>query len=185
MDLVTLARLPLSAEDGWPELARSRFRLLRLFLVVVLPLSLVPPVVLYVAGTHDPGLFGDRFAGRAWGGLAAAFFAAEMATLLVMGWLIRQVALTRRLSLGYRDAFLLASVAPIPMWLSALGLLAPSLAVAALAAAAGLALTCAIVHNGLLALGRACDAVEAAGAAHVVIGAALGVWACLLAVALV
>jgi len=185
VNLVTLVRLPLSAQEGWPELACARFRLLRLFLAVVLPLSLVPPVVLYVAGTHDPGLFGDRLAERAWGGFAVAFFAAEMATLLGMSWLLRQVALTRRLSLGCRDAFLLAAVAPIPMWLSALGLLAPSLAVAALVAAVGLALTCAIVHNGLLALGRARDPVEAAGAAHVVIGAALGGWACLLAFALV
>ena len=43
MNLVTLVRLPLSAQEGWPELACARFRLLRLFLAVVLPLSLVRP----------------------------------------------------------------------------------------------------------------------------------------------
>jgi hypothetical protein len=184
MDLHTLSRLPLSAEHGWPELARSRPGLLRVFVTLVLPLSLVPPVMLYFAGTYHPEMFGRALAAKSWGEVSAVFFVAEIATLLAMGWFIRQVAASHGLAIDRHDAYLLAAIAPVPMWLSALGLLIPSLLVAAIIAIAGLVLSCGIVYHGIQALGRSREEVSAAGVVQTVIGAGLVAWAFLLLVAL-
>ena len=69
---------------GWPELVRIRPGLLRLFVFLVLPLSLLPPAMLCFAGTHHPEMFGDVYSRKPWGQVAAVFFTAEIATLLAL-----------------------------------------------------------------------------------------------------
>jgi hypothetical protein len=61
---------------GWPELVRIRPGLLRLFVFLVLPLSLLPPAMLCFAGTHHPEMFGDVYSRKPWGQVAAVFFTA-------------------------------------------------------------------------------------------------------------
>lgn len=180
MDLNTLARLPLTADEGWPELARRRPELHRLFFRVMLPLSLLPPLMLYYAGTHYPEAFLRTAQQKNWSEVAIVFFLAEWATLLGMGWLIREVASTYALSIDYHDAFMLAGIAPVPMWLSSLGLLIPSFWTNAVLATLGLALACALMYQGLKALGRRREEIVAASIVHIVIGAGLMAWALLL-----
>ena len=184
MNLYALSQLPLSAERGWPDLVRIRPSLARLFLFVVLPLSLVPPVMLYLAGTHQPEMFPADYSRRPWLAVAAVFYIAEIATVLAMGWLTRQVALGHGLAIDRHAAFMLAALAPVPMWLSALGLLTGSFPVAVVVALAGLALSCGIVYHGVLALCRTREAVLAGGIVQSVIGAGLVAWAFLLLLAL-
>ena len=184
MNLHALSQLPLTAERGWPELVTARPGLVRLFLLLVLPLSLLPPAMLYFVGTNHPGMFPADYSTKPWGEVAAVFFVAEIATVLAMGWLIRQVAATHGLAIDRRDALMLAAIAPVPMWLSALGLLVPSFPVAVAIAIAGLALSCGIVYHGVLALCRTREGVLAGAVVHTVIGAGLAAWAFLLLLAL-
>ncbi len=184
MNLHALSQLPLSTERGWPELVTARPRLSRLFLLVVLPLSLLPPAMLWFAGTNHPQMFPADYGTKPWGEVAAVFFVAEIATVLGMGWLIRQVAATHGLSIDRHDARMLAAIAPVPMWLSALGLLIPNFLVAVAIAIAGLALSCGIVYHGILALCRTREDVVAGGIVQTVIGAGLVAWAFLLLLAL-
>ncbi len=180
MKLSTLTHLPLSADQGWPEIERMHPRFVKLFAFIVLPLSLLPPLMLLYAGNAHPEMFPAQFADKNWGRLAGVFFLAEMGTLAVMGWLIRQVALTSGLRLDHHDAYLLAAIAPIPLWLSALGLLVPSLAFNVVLALAALGLACGIIYHGIEGLSHTREDISAAGVVQTVIGAGLVAWALLL-----
>lgn len=180
----SLYRMPLSADQGWPELASHHPGLAKLLLLLVLPLSLLPPVMLYYAGTQHPEIFPPEIGHKPWAEVAVIFFLAELGTLLIMGWLIKQVAGANKLTLDYPGAYTLASILPVPMWLSSLGLLIPNLTAAVIIALAGLALSCGLAYHGIEALCRTREDVVAASIVQIVIGAGLIAWALLLLVAL-
>lgn len=184
MNLYALSRLTMSVDDGWPDLIRSRPGLLATFAWLVLPLSLVPPLMLYWAGTHHPEMFPPEWRAKPWASAATTFFVAELATVAAMGWLIRRVALAYGLEVDYHDTYMLASITPIPMWLSGLGLLVPTLLFAATLAAAGLALSCAILYHGIQAYCRTREDVAAAGLVRTVLGLGFAAWCGLMAIAL-
>jgi hypothetical protein len=183
MTLMSLARLPISAEEGWPALARLNPGILKVFFLLVLPLSLLPPLMLYYVGRHYPEIFGQVAPQRNFAVVATVFFLAEMATFLVMGWLIKQVGQTYSLNIDYHDAYLLAAIAPVPLWLSSLGLFVPQLLFNAAVSLVALGLSCALLYHGLQALGHKRDAVVATGIVQIVIGAGLIAWALLLVLA--
>lgn len=184
MSLLSLAKLPLTADEGWPDLARLYPGVGRIFLLLVLPLSLLPPAMLYYAGTRYPEVLGQAAAAKAWPQTAAVFFLMEWSTYLLMGWLIRQVARSYALRIEVHEAYLLAATAAAPLWLSSLGLLVPSLAFNAAVSTMALALSCALLYQGLQALGRTREQLVAAGIVQIVIGAGLIAWALLLVLAL-
>jgi hypothetical protein len=181
MTLLTLSTLPFSATGDWSTLSRDRPALSRVFLLLVLPLALLPPGMLYLAGSLHPAMFPPALAHGSWGGLAATFFLTEMATLLAMGWLVQQLARTDRLAVDARAAYLLAGLAPLPLWLASLGLLVPDLLFTVLLAAIALALTCRALYRGILGLSQAREPVTAAWMTQVAIGGALIPWALLVA----
>ena len=74
MNLISLSKLQFSTTQGWPELEKIHPGLLKVFALVVLPLSLLPPVMLYYAGTSDPKAFLKTAADKAWGEIAVIFF---------------------------------------------------------------------------------------------------------------
>jgi hypothetical protein len=185
MSMLSLSRLSMSPEYGWPELARERPSLAKVFALLVLPLSLLPPLMLYYAGTHHPEVLPGAAGAKDWARIALTFFLAELGTLAMMGWLIRQLAETSGLAIDYHDAYLLASIAPVPMWLSALGLLVPSLPFNVVVSLAATAVSCALVHRGIEGLGHTREDVTAASITQIVIGMGLVAWALLLVLALV
>ncbi|HUX30956.1 MAG TPA: YIP1 family protein [Thiobacillus sp.] len=180
MNLVSLYKLPFSNTQGWSELEKVRPGLLKVFVFIVLPLSLLPPAMLYYAGSNYSEVFLKGTAVKAWSDIAVVFFLAEMLTLLGMGWLIKQVAESNGLEIDYHDAYLLAAIAPIPLWLSSLGLLVPSLAFNGVLSLAALGLSCAIIYHGVEGLCHTREDVTAAAIVQMVIGAGLIAWALLL-----
>lgn len=184
MSLLSLAKLPLSADEGWPDLARLYSGVGKIFLLLVLPLSLLPPAMLYYAGTRYPEVLGQAAVAKDWPQSAAVFFVMEWASYLLMGWLIKQVGASYALRIEYREAYLLAATAAVPLWLSSLGLLVPSLAFNVTASTMALALSCALLYQGLQALGRTREQLVAASIVQIVIGAGLIAWALLLVLAL-
>ena len=185
MSLLSLAKLPLSADEGWPDLVRIHPGILKVFLLLVLPFSLLPPAMLYFAGTHYPEVFGPAAHRRDWAVVAAVFLVAELATFTLMGWLIKQVGNSNGLAIDHHDSYLLAAIAAMPLWASSLSLLVPSLIFSAAISSIALALSCALLYQGLQALGRKREAVVATEAVQIVIGAGLIAWALLLVLALV
>jgi len=180
MKLTAISQLPLSADHGWPEIARLQPGLLRLVVFSLLPLSLLPPAMLYYAGSHYPEVFLAQPAGKDWEAIAVAFFLLEMATLTGMGWLIRQVAATNGMRISQDQAYFLATIAPVPLWISSLGLLVPSLGFNVLLSLTALGLSCAIIYHGIQGLCHTREGVPAAATVQTVIGAGLIAWALLL-----
>lgn len=140
--------------------------------------------MIYFAGTFDPVGLVHAAGPRNWAVVAAGFFLAEAATVAVMGWFIVQVAGTGGLAIGLRQAYLLAGIAPNPLWLSSLGLRAPDVVFNLALALIGTGLSCGIVYQGLRAFCRPREDLTAAAIVHTVIGAILAGWAFLLAIVL-
>lgn len=180
MKLSVISHLPLSSDQGWPEIERIHPRLVKLFAFIVLPLSLLPPAMLYYAGSQYPEAFLPQASTKDWSVVATAFFFTELITVLAMGWLIKQVAETDGLGMDYHDAYLLAGIAPIPLWLSSLGLFVPSLGFNAILSLAALGLSCGIIYHGIEGLSHTREDVTAASIVQTVIGAGLIAWALLL-----
>ena len=103
-----------------------------------------------------------------------------MMTFLGMGWLIKLVAESNRLKIDHHDAYLLAAIAPIPLWLSSLGLLVPNLALNAGLSLAALGLSCVIIYHGVEGLCHMREDVTAA-IVQSVISASLIAWSLLVA----
>lgn len=179
MDLQTLAALPLSAERGWPELLRARPAWWQLMLQIVLPVSLLPPSVLYLAGTVCTPIC--EAGSRPWGGLSMVVLLAEFASVAAGSRLFRQIACAHGLVLGPRDARLLSALALLPLWASAAGFALPGIAAPGAVSIAGLALTCGIAYHGLIAICRPREAIVAAAVVQVVAGAGLAAWGVLAA----
>lgn len=177
MNLYTLAALPLSAERGWPELLRTRPAGWRLFLQIVLPVALLPPVVLYLAGTVGPSDIRDG--SHPWGELSLLVLLAEFASVAVAGQLFRHIAGAYSMVLGPHEARLLAALAPLPLWGSAAGFALPGMAAPAAVLLTGLGLSCGIAYHGLVAMCRPREAFVAAAVVQVAAGAGLAAWGCL------
>lgn len=121
----------------------------QVFLFVVLPLSLLPPVMLLFAGYFHPMAFHIDVPFSRWVDVAAVFFAMELLTVPLIAWVIRDLAGMLKIESDYPKAFLLAGIAPIPLWLSSLALAVPNLALLLTATAAGLITSAMLLHRGV------------------------------------
>lgn len=169
-----------SDHAGWDELRRIPPRLGRIAAQLALPLSLVPPAMIYFAGTHHGDAFLPGFADRPWLPIAFAFFAAEWVSVGLMGLLVRAIANAHDVRCSYQDAFILALIAPVPMWVSALGLASPNVLVAFGVAIAGLVFAVAITYHGIRSWHRVRDEIVAMSMTQGIIGVGLIAWGLLL-----
>lgn len=182
MDLRTLAALPLSAQRGWPELLQARPGRWSLLLQLVLPVSLVPPAVLYMALTSPQcRLPVDGAHTRLF---ALVVLAAEFISVAVGSRMLRWVAGTYGLSVAAADALLLAALAPLPLWMSTAAAALPGIAAAVAVGFLGLVLACGTVFHGLVAICRPQEEFAAAGIVQVVASAGVAAWGLLLALLL-
>lgn len=182
MTISNLLRLPFAGDEGWRELQRLNLSVPFLAWVVVVPMSFLPPVMLYYAGTQYGDSFLAGFGGKEWRFITTILFLAELLTFFVMGWLIKAVLDTYKLTVSYQQAYMLAAIAPLPLWLSSLALLVPVLAVSVVAVFAGLALSCALVYQGVRFLCHRTDRdVEAMSATYTIMAASVLAWGVLMA----
>ncbi|RCW68307.1 uncharacterized protein DUF1282 [Marinobacter nauticus] len=182
MTMTQLLSLPFSANGVWRELKGMNLSIPFLAWVIVVPMSFLPPVLLYYAGTHYGDSFINGFADKEWRFITTILFLAELLTFFVMGWLIKAVLDGHQLQIEYPDAYLLAAIAPLPLWLSSLALLVPALAVSVIAVFAGMFLSCALIYQGVRSLcQRTENDVVAMSATYTVMAASLLAWGILMA----
>ena len=182
MDINHILQLPFTHEGGWQQLRRERPSLNALILRVVLPLSLLPPVMLhYAIHRHGDALL-SGLSERPWPLIAPTLLTAELLTFLIMGWLIHGVANAHRLRLSHGDAYLLAALAPLPLWFSSLTLFVPDMIFIVGGVLLAMAVSCGLVYHGLQAL---CEREEhdvmAMSATYTVMAFGLMAWGVLLA----
>ena len=180
MTIMTLPKL-IYSKEGWSELEKMQLPLPNFLALLVLPLALIPPVMLYYAGSHYGDLIVVGFGAKPWGTIAPLFFLTEIMTVLFMGWMVALVSESHGLKIGRSAAFMLASIAPIPMWLSSLVLFVPNLALDLEIALLGLAAGCGLLYHGIRAFCHTREDVSAAGITQTVMGAGLVAWVLLLA----
>lgn len=182
MNLTTLLQLPFQSDGAWHELQSRQLSIPFLAWAIVLPLSLLPPILLYYAGTHYGEHFMAGFAGQEWRFITTILFLAELLTFFVMGWLIYSVVEGKELALSYSDAYLLAAIAPIPLWLSSLALLVPVFAFSVVVVVLAMGLSCTLIYHGLRALSHRPESdVEAMAATYTVMAASFLAWVLLMA----
>lgn len=185
MNVVQMPKMIWSFSEGWDDLIRVHPSVVRLFALLVFPLSLLPPAMIYYAG----GSYGDAFvpgvSPEEWHKAAAIFFVAELLTVPLMAWLIHLVCKINNVATDYHDCFTLAALAPIPLWLSALVLFVPSMLVAVVAGVLALVASVGLIYHGVYALFHLHEDVQALQMATVIAGAGLFAWLLLMQIVLI
>ncbi len=176
MNLPSLSKMPFSSGAAWPEFAILNKQVAKVFLYLVVPFSLLPPAMIALAGIR----YGNGVSDTYWSGFAVVLFLAEIVSVSLMSWLIQRSARNHQQEISYRNAYLLAAIAPIPLWLSSLGLLVPSVAFNAVIAVVALGLSCGLVYHGVRSFCQIAEGAHAGAITRVVIGAGLFAWAALL-----
>ncbi len=175
MNILVLLRMLLGSTSVSAELACHRSTIRNLFWAMIVPLSLLPPTMIVLLDGPlsgylpvlqiRPSLF-----------MAGLFFACEALSVFLMGWLIKQVASTLGHEVAYADAYLVAAIAPIPLWLSSLGLLVNNPFLNTALPLSALASCCALIYQGAYSLCHVGDRLKAAAVTQVVFGASLILW---------
>lgn len=183
MNLSTILYLPFSRTAGWKELQQRQVSIPAVAWLVVVPLSLLPPIMLYYAGTHYGDEFIAGFADRPWRHITTILFLAELLTFFVMGWLIRSVVNGYGMSISYHDAYLLAALAPLPLWASSVVLAVPSLLLNVLAVLMALCISCSLIFHGLQGLcQQRDDDMAAMSATYTIMAAGALAWGLLMVI---
>ncbi len=176
MSLLHYLRLPFASGDDWQLLQKARRSARSTFLLLTLPLSLLPPAMLLYAGANHAEAF--RMAGgpERWQMLAALFLVVELLTVPLMAWLIKEIAAQRQIAVTFNDAILLAAVTAVPLWLSSLGLAIPHLSLAVPVLLLGLFLAGTTLYHGTFSFLKMSEPIDAQSLATEVFAAGALVW---------
>jgi Yip1-like protein len=186
MNPMNLPKMVYSYGDGWLDLVRIHPTVARLFTMYVMPMSLIPPAMFVYANLVAPGqVFPAQVPALTTTEVmlvAAAFYLAELVMVLLMGSLIQQIADVVDLQPGYPEAFMLAAVAPTPLWLSALALFIPNVWVNGLVLALAWIASAALIYHGVEPIFRLEGHSKSRLMASVILMAGVLAWCALLAV---
>lgn len=186
MDTHKLQRMMFSYSDGWQYLLYMRPGTRRLMWTYVVPMSLIPAVMFVYAMVLTPGkvlpALSPQIAVAEAVTVALLFFLIEVGMVALMAALIQQMGEVVEATPGYEESFVLAAVAPTPLWIGSLALLVPSLwfnmavMVCAWLAAASL------IYHGVFPVFRLESRAQARMMGSFVLSAGVIAWAALLVV---
>ena len=185
MSILHIHKLFVSSHEGWEALARMQASSLKLFVFLVLPFSLIPPLMLEYAGHHIGAILYPDTSGQAWSMAALFFLIAELITVPLMAWAIKSVANSKGIASNYRDAFMLAAVAPVPLWLSSLALFSGQIALIMAMVVLGVAGSVALIFRGVESVLKVEEDLVAFDIAYTVTALGLIAWALLVMLGLV
>lgn len=185
MNILRVHKLFISSHDGWDDVVRIHPTVLKAFGLLVLPLSLIPPLMLEYAGRHYGATLYPNTSAQAWSIAALFFLIAELLTVPLMAWGIKSVANSRGIASDYHDAFTLAAIAPIPLWLSALALFSSNVFLVAGAVALGLVGSVLLIFRGVEGILKVKEDLVAVDVAYIVTALGLIAWALLITLGLV
>lgn len=153
MSPANLPKMFLSEQEGWSEVARTHPSVKKLFASLVVPLSVIPPLMYTFAQKVYPG---EIFAlSRPEPTLTAllvnglVFFVAELIMVSFMALIIRQISEGQGYGIPHENAYALAAIAPIPLWLAPFALFIPSLGVNLLILAIAWVGSVALIRHGV------------------------------------
>lgn len=176
MNILPFHTLFTSSSEGWDALAGRRASRFRRFAMFAAPFSLIPPLMLEYAGRHLGATLLPSVEIQAWNTAALFFLLAELATVPLMAWAIRSIALSKGVAADEHDAFTLATVAPIPLWLSALVLFIPNPLAIVAGLVFGLAASVLLIFRGVQSVLDVDEPLIALDIAYVVTALGLVAW---------
>ena len=185
MNVLQMPRMIFSFSEGWDDLIRIHPPIARLFALVVLPLSLLPPAMIYYAGGNYGDVFVPGITSAQWHAAAGIFFLAELLTVSIMAWLIHLVSTVNNAATDYHACFTLAAIAPVPLWLSSLTLFVPNLFFGVVVGGLGLLCSVGLIYRGVYALFCMREDIKALQMATVIAGAGLLMWLLLMQIVLI
>jgi len=183
MDVMQFPRMVISSQEGWDTVERARPPMDRMFRRLVLPLSLLPPLmILLAAGGVGAEVFPEaRFSN--WLIAAVLFFVAEHFSVPIMANSIRLASIAKDGSGDLDDAYAVAAIAPVPLWLSSLAVLFGSVWFTVAVGLAALGASAMLIRHGVDRLLGVHEGVEASEVAMQVVSFGVLTWLVLLAVA--
>lgn len=186
MDTHNFQKMMYSYSDGWQDLMRMHPGPRRLMWMYVAPMSLVPAVMFVYAMVVTPGAVLPAVIPHMSMGeavlVAAMFFAIEIGMVALMASMIQQLGDVVDAAPSYEESFVLAAIAPTPLWVGSLALLVPSVwfnGAVMLAAWVGSA---ALIYHGVYPLFRLDSRSRARVLGTFVLLAGVVVWATLMVV---
>jgi hypothetical protein len=186
MNPMNLPKMFYSYGDGWLDLVRIHPTVAKLFTTYVMPMSLIPPAMFIYANLVAPGgVFPAQvpaFTGGEILAVAVAFYLAELGMVLLMGSLIQQIGDVVDIKPGYPESFMLAAVAPTPLWLCALALFVPSMAFNGVVLGIAWVASAALIYHGVDPIFRLEGHSKSRLMASVILMAGVLAWFALLAV---
>lgn len=110
----------------WDTFTHTHMSALRLFLLYAVPLSLVPPAMIYYAGvTYRAGLLPELSVTQLQG-IGIVFYLTELVMTFVVAYVIQRMGELVDIKPAFDDAYKLAVVVPTPLWLAPLFMFIPS-----------------------------------------------------------
>jgi hypothetical protein len=151
MNPLNLFWLFIAPPKGWSHLVHSKPSIPQLYLGHVVPLSLLPALMIYFAGSKYRGHLGQMLSVSHEKLFLVAFilFVIELIAVPVMAVIIRQLAEVAQIQPSYREAFTLAAVAPTPLWMAPVFLIIPDVMINLVVMALALMAAVGLIYYGI------------------------------------
>lgn len=180
MSLAHLPAMLVSETEGWSDILHRHPTARHLMLYLVMPMSLIPPVMYAYSELVNPGavfpLSVPAMSGNQLLMTGIVFYAAQLAMVGFMAMLIQRMSLAEDHDPGYENAYTLAAIAPVPLWLAPLALLVPSLGFNMLIGLLAWAASIALIRHGVRPMLKVDDTRKAHYIANVVTFAGIAAW---------
>jgi hypothetical protein len=150
MAQLNLSRMPQYV--GWDALTRSHMSVLKILFLYALPLSLVPPVMIYYAGIEYGGHLLPALEISQLAFIGIVFLLAELVMTFLIAYIIKRLGEVVEIKPAFEDAYKLAVVVPTPLWLAPLFLFVPSFIFNLSIAAAAMILSGILIYYGVPAI---------------------------------
>lgn len=187
MLMTHLPGMLISEKTGWDEIDHSHYSARWLFKSLVLPMSLLPPVLYAYAELVHPGaifpLTVPALTVMQLAVIGVVFYGLQLLMVGYMAMLIQRMSMSRDHDPGYDSAYALAAIAPVPLWLSSLALFVPSLSFTVVVGVLAWAAALALIRHGVRPLLHINDEKTAHYVANMVTLSGIGAWIGLLVVA--
>jgi len=112
--------------EVWDTLTRIHISVVKMFLFYVVPLSVIPPAMIYYAGATYGGNLLPMLTDTQLLTIGGVFFLVELVMTFVVAYLIQRLGDVIDIKPAYEDCYKLAVVVPTPLWLAPLFLFIPS-----------------------------------------------------------
>ena len=132
--------------EVWDTLMRSHLSVLKMCLFYAMPLSVIPPVMIYYAGITYGGNMLPTIEPILLQTIGVVFFLVEVVMTFLVAFVIQRMSQVVDMEPSFEDCYKLAIVVPTPLWIAPVFLFIPSFMFNLAAGAAALILSGVLIY---------------------------------------